>query len=103
MKIDRTVRVELTHEDIEQAIREYLSRQISDIRECRLDIFDSGEAVAVGNKRTPLFSLEAFAEIELIPQPAYRAEVPGDKNPLPLKVESVIGRAFPPFEDLPGE
>lgn len=101
MKIDRTVRVELTQDDIEQAIREYLSRQIPDIRECRLDIFDASAPTT--DRRSPLFNLEAAAEIGLIPKPAYRAEVPGDKNPLPLKVESVTSRAFPPFEDLPGE
>lgn len=90
MKIDRTVRVELTHEDIEQAIRNYVAEQVPGISNFKLDIFNGSEPMKEGGTKYPLLNLEAAAEIELAPQPTLRgipammSPLVGDKNPLPL-------------------
>lgn len=71
MKIDKTVRVELSAADIEEAIRNHIAKQVPGISECKLDIFDTYNPTNVGQPRNPVNDrLEAFAEIALVDAPA---------------------------------
>lgn len=100
MKIDRTVRVELTHEDIEQAIRNYVAAQVPGISDFKLDIFSGSDPAGVGDTRKPYCDLYAAAEIELAPQPVYRPLKAGDRNPLPLPPNPFVVDPAKPGSDF---